>query len=356
MQTAATTDIPSENFGVVRIRRRTFNAGSYAGLMFTGRIPADGESSLAFGVDGTVHFGGQTYARGSFAQSLRGGQGDLNSTAGIVAFERRAGSGLSYTQSFGWTGSSFDPGIGFVDRDGIFRYDGAADYLWVLDRDNALYRHGPGIEVLALTRTDGGLESLEIAPAWQIRWKSGVNLDLEANFAVEDVAEPFELGETTIPGGRYQFTSIRGFLTLPPTWRFSSRMYARYGQYFDGRWLLIALRPFWRASEHLEIGLDYERTRAEFHEREARFDSDILRLRAHGALDRSLSMSAFVQYNSLTKRLSADARVRYNFAEGRDLYIIYSEGLRVDNVTRRLHTLGERSILVKFSYAMIYGW
>ena len=61
----------------------------------------------------------------------------------------------------GWTGSAFDPGIGFVDREAIFRYDGAADYLWILDSENSLYRHGPGIEVLALTRTDGGLESLK---------------------------------------------------------------------------------------------------------------------------------------------------------------------------------------------------
>jgi hypothetical protein len=47
--------------------------------------------------------------------------------------------------------------------------------------------------------------------------------------------------------------------------------------------------------------------------------------------------------------------LRYNFAEGRDLFIIYNEGLTIDPITHRLNALGERSILVKFSYTLVYG-
>jgi hypothetical protein len=356
MQTAAAASTPSENFAALRLRRRTFNPGSYAGLMLTSRVPVDGgTTSVAYGIDGTIQFGRQTYASGSVSQSLVEGRGHLGSTAGVVQVERRAGSGISYSQSLGWTGSDYDPGTGFVDRSGIARYDGAVDYLWLLSSGNALYRHGPGIEVLGISRLDGGLESVEIAPAWQIRWKSGINIDLEANGLYEDVDETFELGDATIPRGHYRFASIRGFLTLPSSWPVSGQFYARYGQYYDGHWTFIILRPFWRASQHFEVGLDYERTRAEFPDRGERFDSDVVRLRTHGAVNHAFSLSAFVQYNSQSQRLSADTRIRYNFAEGRDLFIIYNEGLTVDPITHRLNALGERSILVKFSYTLIYG-
>jgi hypothetical protein len=355
MQTAASATTPSENFGVFRVRRRTFNAASSAGLMITSRIPGEGPSSVSLGLDGTVHFGGRTYAGGSVSQSRSGGRGSLASTAGVFQFERRSGNGFSYSQSLGWTGSDYNPGVGFVDRGGIARFDGAVDYLWILDGDNSLYRHGPGIEVLGISRLGGGLESVEIAPAWQLLWKSGVSVDLEANGHYEDVAVPFQLGDATIPRGQYRFVSIRSYVTLPSTWPVSSRFYARYGQYYDGQWSFIIVAPYWRPSQHLELGVDYERTRAEFPNREERFDSDVVRFRAHGAMNRALSLSVFVQYNSLSERLSADTRLRYNFAEGRDLFIIYNEGLTVDPTTHRLRALGERSILLKLSYTLIQG-
>ncbi len=355
MQTAASTNTLAENFSVFRLRRRTINPGSYAGLMFTSRVPVEGGSSFAYGVDGTIHFGGQTYASGSISQSLSGGRGSLESTAGVVSFERRSRSGFSHSQSLGWTGADYNPSVGFVDRRGIARYDGAVDYLWIPGSDNAVYRHGPGIEVLGISRIDGGLESVEIAPAWQILWKSGVSVDLEANALYEDVTKPFALGDATIPRGQYSFASIRGFVTLPSRWPVSSRIYGRYGQYFDGHWSVFILAPFWRVSQHFELGLDYERTRAKFPERGERFDSDVLRLRAFGAVNAALSVSAFVQYNSLSERISADTRIRYNFAEGRDLFIIYNEGLTVDPTTHRLRALGERSILLKLSYTLILG-
>ncbi len=184
---------------------RVFSSASSPPIATRCRASLSSGSSLAYGVDGTFHFGGQTYASGSISQSLSGGRGNLASTAGVVSFERRSRRGFSHSQSLGWTGSDYDPGVGFVDRRGIARYNGAVDYLWILGRDNALYRHGPGVEVLGISRIDGGLESVEIAPAWQIRWKSGVNVDLEANGHYEDVAEPFVLGDATIPRGQYSF-------------------------------------------------------------------------------------------------------------------------------------------------------
>jgi len=54
MQTAQTEDLPSENFGVFRLRRRVFNPYSYIGVISTTRFGMDGTYNVAYGLDGII--------------------------------------------------------------------------------------------------------------------------------------------------------------------------------------------------------------------------------------------------------------------------------------------------------------
>ena len=47
-------------------------------------------------------------------------------------------------------------------------------------------------------------------------------------------------------------------------------------------------------------------------------------------MDAKASGNAFVQYNSTTHRIDFNVRMRYNFSEGRDLWIVYNEGLNTE--------------------------
>jgi hypothetical protein len=78
----------------------------------------------------------------------------------------------------------------------------------------------------------------------------------------------------------------------------------------------------------LKTGWDWNRIR--FDERGQEFDSNLMRVTAHGALDIHLSLDAFVQYNSLTQQATTNARLRYNFREGQDLWLVWNEGLNLD--------------------------
>ena len=55
MQTAQSELLPSENFGVVRLRRQVLNAYTYAGAMVTSRIGTDGSYNIAYGRDDASH-------------------------------------------------------------------------------------------------------------------------------------------------------------------------------------------------------------------------------------------------------------------------------------------------------------
>ena len=61
MQTASIEDQPSENFGVLRMRRQVINENSYVGGILTSRVGWDGSYNYAYGIDGIFKLFGEDY-------------------------------------------------------------------------------------------------------------------------------------------------------------------------------------------------------------------------------------------------------------------------------------------------------
>lgn len=140
---------------------------------------------------------------------------------------------------------------------------------------------------------------------------------------------------------------------MPRTWTFNSRLYFRYGQFYDGDWTLLIVNPYIQPWEHLQLGVDLQQPDATFPGR-APFRADVLRVRVDVALTRRISGGAFLKYASTSATAAANARLRYNFGEGRDLYIVYNEGLNVpDGETDVPLPLSDRRhLLLKVTYTL----
>ncbi|MCK5101561.1 MAG: hypothetical protein KAR17_02060, partial [Cyclobacteriaceae bacterium] len=69
MQSREKDDFPSENFGVLRLRRNILNQRSYVGGMFTSRIGTDGHRNFAYGIDGIINLFKQDYLQVNVAQT-----------------------------------------------------------------------------------------------------------------------------------------------------------------------------------------------------------------------------------------------------------------------------------------------
>ena len=54
LQTASFEDLPSENFGAFRVKKRVFNEYSYMGGMLTTRLGVDGTYNIGYGLDGVI--------------------------------------------------------------------------------------------------------------------------------------------------------------------------------------------------------------------------------------------------------------------------------------------------------------
>jgi hypothetical protein len=94
-----------------------------------------------------------------------------------------------------------------------------------------------------------------------------------------------------------------------------------------------------------------------FDDRDERETVQLARLRVRTALDARASGNAFVQWNSVAERVDVNVRLRYAFAEGTDLWLVYNAGL--DTELERDPLLGRpgprelaRTVILKYSHTL----
>jgi hypothetical protein len=363
LQTGESDALPSENFGVLRLRRQVFNAYSYAGAMVTSRVGTDGSYNLAYGLDGVARVRGDDYLALQWAQSFDHAQIDagtlglVNSGRFTAELARRRRSGWGYDAALAWAGPRYDPGIGFTQRNDFTLLDDSLSYTWLLAGRSPLISHTLGVAGLAYLRNgDGSVESAELGPAWEFTAKSGAGGSAGTRLMYEDLRVPFALSpEVSLPPGSYTFFRawVEYHLSATRLTQLNPRVEA--GRFYDGWEATAELTPIWYVSPHLELSGFYQFSRIRFPARGQGLDVHLARARIGTALNTKLSTNAFVQLNSATHSLSANVRFRYNFREGDDLWVVYNEGLNTDRdrLTPPLPFTDTRTVLVKYTYTFV---
>ncbi|HKG92738.1 MAG TPA: DUF5916 domain-containing protein [Gemmatimonadaceae bacterium] len=344
VQTARRGDeIPSENLGVVRVRRRVLNPYSYAGGMVTSRATADGGYNAAAGLDASLRFFGTDYLtlRGAAtfddADTAAGGAGagarpGLADRGQLYAqWQRPSSRGLTYTFSLQRIGEVYRPELGFLPRSDVTRLSLFSEYA-VLPEHSRLRSHGPGaIAFYWLRNADRSLETYYMAYWWSYAFRSGGRGWVEVIHNYEDVREAFTLGKgAAVEPGVFHFPELWFNFQPPPGPLLRTEVDLRAGQFYDGWRTQLTLDPTWNLSRHLEVGGSYQLNRIRFPDRDAALDAHVVRLRVGVAANARLSAVALTQLNSVDERAGVNLRVRYNFREGSDLWLVYDEGLNTD--------------------------
>ncbi|MEZ4702488.1 MAG: DUF5916 domain-containing protein [Rhodothermales bacterium] len=359
MHTAEFNALPSENFGVLRARRQVINSQSYAGVMSTTRIGVDGSYNLAYGIDGLIRIVGDDFLNFQWAQTfdkrdLAGA--DVMSGGRLTAeIERRRRAGFGYRSGWVWSGENYNPGIGFIQRNDFLLSDQSVSYTWLPGESSKLIWHTLALGGNSYLRNaDGTAESAEGTISWSYSDKRLSSGTLEARIVYEDLLEPFVLSsDAQVPIGSYTNAAASFEYTMPQTQLKKVSFAVDAGSFFDGWRSSIALTPTWYVSKYLELTGQYEYSRIRFPDRDQEFDAHIARLRIGTALNTMLSANAFIQYNSAVDRISTNLRLRYNFREGNDLWIVYDEQLNSDRnrfAEYVLPTSNGRTLIVKYTY------
>ena len=365
MQTAKEGSIPAENFGLLRLRRKVFNPFSTIGGLATSRIDVDGRYNLAYGLDGVIRIKGDQYLTAKWAQTLDRDQLDagafsfLDAGRFMLKWERRNIQGLSYELELTRSGADYDPAIGFVRRRDITFFSPDINYQSFRGADSRFRRIWIGNWTNIFWRNeDGTVETAWLHPFYWFETKGGATVLLSTAHTFEDVRKAFPLSrEASVPSGSYWFHDLWIEANPPDRWFFRPDVTFRTGTFYDGWKTTMSTGATWNLSRHLELRGAYELNLIRFSNRDQQLNAHLGQVRIQAALNTHLSATAFLQYNSVARALTANTRIRYHFGEGNDLWLVYNEGFN----TKRRQLIGpmlpvtdSRAILLKYTYTFIW--
>ena len=363
MQTASINELSSENFGIMRIRKRIFNTYSYIGAMITSRIGTDGSYNIAYGLDGNLRIAGDDYLLFSWAQTFDKGQdssvASLDPACLRVAWERRTSRGLGFNLAYARAGKDFDPGIGFMERKNFEGFGNRLLYGWMPGDKSLLQSHAIFADgYVILSNKDGAAESAEFGPGWGFATKSGWRGAFAIKTYRERVWGPLSfsdddpLDKTDVQPGNYAFQAITGQLQTPEGNLLNAKIDFFAGSFYDGRRVSFGVKPAWAISWGLSLSGWFQYNWANFPNRKHKYEARIAQLRLEATFSLNFSAVAFVQYNSALDVILANVQFRFNPREGHDLYLVYNQDFITDPMKaispRSLN--GNRVFMLKYSY------
>lgn len=361
IQTGKTDELASENFGVFRLRRQVINPYSYVGTILTSRVDFSGNHNFIFGMDGIIRMFGDEYLIVKWAQTFDSDLSKVDNknfldTAALYAlWQRRSQTGLSYMFAATRSGKRFNPEVGAIARVDFTELSWSLSYEWLQGEDSPFREVSPiqffGYAVFR--NEDRKLESAQFEYDTDIYWKSGGSIWADLELYYEDLPQALQFPEDTeVPAGSYTFTKFEGGYNMGSDRLFRGFFSVGLGSFYDGWRTELGVTGVWNPSRHFGLYAEYDVNFIRFSKRDQRLDAHILRLRVQSALNNKLALNGYIQFNSVDNFLTGNLRFRYNFAEGKDLWLVFNQGVFTEREGGEilLPACNDRTILLKFTY------
>ena len=344
-----TGDVPelsavATDFTAMRVQREILRR-SRIGMIATRRAPsAHGSTNYAYGVDGVFQF----YQNIQFVHYLaksetrdRNGN-DYSSRNRFVWNADRWGIDTEHM----FAGEDFNPEMGFLRRPegfqhlkGNFRFSPRPQripgvrklYYWV----NVQYFTDP---------TWDKVESRDQQATFRTDFTSGDRTQIELSRTYEAIEEPFTLAKgVRVPAGGYSWQQLQGSFTFGPQRRISGTAVAMHGSFYDG----TVTEAGWRSRVEFSPQFYAEPTITVNHVDVpwGRGFSNLVSSRLTYTLTPRMFVSGLVQYQTRTDSVSTNARFRWEYRPGSELFVVYSDGR--STLTRGVPDVQNRSFVIK---------
>ena len=333
------------NLSVVRVRRDILRR-SAVGFIGTHRSRGETahDSNQVVGVDASLAFFENVTINSYYARTRTPGRrGDASSYLGQFAYAAdRYGLNAEHLS----VGDAFDPEIGFLRRESFRR-------SYLQGRFSPRPRSSRVIRKLSwessidyVTDLKGTLESREAQASSRVEFSRGGFLSADFTRNYELLKEPFKISDGVIlPPGPYSFQDIRMFYFLGPRRIFTGRISASTGTFYDGTRSEVGYNG--RVELSARFSIEPRVTLDWINLPVGRFTTRLVSGRPTFALSTRSAVSALVQYNSKNHTLSSNARFRWEYQPGSDLFVVYSDGR--ETVGTGFPRLQDRSFVVKMT-------
>jgi hypothetical protein len=338
---AAATD-----FSVIRLQR-DFLRRSRIGMMVTRRAPAaNAARNYAYGVDSMIQASENTQITHYISQTDTPG---------------RTGSDLSYRSRWNWNpdrwlldleylyaGEDFNPEIGFHRRTEGFRRSHARFQFSPRPRNlRGIRRLAYEVDLDYFTDAHGGrVQSRDQRALFRVDFESGDVTLVDAVRTYDAIVVPFLVArDVRIEAGSYDYTIYRASYTLGTQRKVSGTATARYGSFYGGdlRELSWRSRIEFSPQFYAEPTLSWNDITGPFGDG----NNNLASTRLTYTVSPRMFLSALVQYQSRIDSVSTNARFRWEYRPGSELFVVYNDGRTT--LTRGLPDLQNRSFVVKLT-------
>ena len=335
------------NFSVIRVKRDVLRRSS-VGLLFTNRtVSTIGTGANRwYGLDGTFAFYENLQVNTYWARTDTDGLSTQDNTSyrGQLDYSGdRYGVQLERLK----IGDNFNPEVGFLRRDDMMR-------------DYARFRFSPrpaGRSAIRKYVYDGSfeyiengagrLESRERAAEFALEFQSADRFTVNYTNSYEFLPAPFLIGGgVVLPVGGYAFDTVRVGYNIGQQRAVSANLAAEYGTFYNGhKTSLSAARGRVPLTNQLSVEPSYSVNYVTLVE--GQFTTHLVASRVTFSMTPLMFVSALVQFNSDNNAVSTNARFRWEYAPGSELFVVYNE--ERNTLTGSFPSLNNRAFIVKIN-------
>jgi Domain of unknown function (DUF5916) len=343
----------STNFSVVRLRRDILSRSS-VGLLFENRsrsATAPG-SNQAYGVDASFAFLGDASLVTSYAKTrTEGREGNDESYQARFSY---AGDEWGVQASHLLVGDDFNPEVGFVRRKG-FRQSSLsgrfsprpASIPWI--RQISIQANLGYIE----NERVGFLESRDRGGSFGIDFESGDSFGFDYTDSYERLVGETPISGARIPAGRYGFHDFQASYSFGLQRRVSGVVSVERGTFYTGHVTGLGIgRGRIEVTPRLSVEPSVSFNWVDLPDQQqfdGQFDQHVARTRINYSFTPRMFLSGLIQYNSGSDSFSTNLRLRWEYAPGSEIFLVYTEDRDTD-VMDRWSQLSNRGLVIKVNH------
>jgi hypothetical protein len=239
-------------------------------------------------------------------------------------------------------GDGFDPSLSFVPRNNVHVYSLAADYKprpsWSLVRQ--MFHE---VELIVYNKLDNSdWESYNgLVKPFDWLFESGDRLEFSLEPWGDKPPETFELSDNVeIPPGSYEWIRYVAGARLAEKRKISGEIKWEWGTYYNGDLTTLEARLAFKPSAFLTLELTGERNKGkaealpeEVDEEEPvtlvekEFTEQLYGIRLQVNFSPALQLSSFTQYDTQSRELGSNNKLRWTFHPLGDIFIVYNHNL-----------------------------
>ena len=191
------------------------------------------------------------------------------------------------------------------------------------------------------------LESRERLASWRTEFATDDALTLTYKGSYELLQRPFEISRgVTLPVGGYSFDDIQLSYNPAPRRPVRANLWISRGTFYSGHKTTFG---GWggrvRVSNQISLEPSYTFNRVELVEGD--FTTHLLSTRATYTMTPAMFVSALFQYSSSGETVLTNARLRWEYQPGSELFVVYNE--QRDTLTPSFPDLQNRALIIKLN-------